>query len=139
MSTLQINHVCLGGNLTREPALNRLPNGRIFVEFGISINDSYTTRDGQKIDRVCYVEIIAWGRLAEMVSAYVHKGGGVVVDGSLIFEHWIAKDGEIRSRLRVSASSIYFIGEQSTQTGEDAPNSRERENHLDESILAGGK
>lgn len=114
MSTIQINHVCLGGNLTREPVLSRRPAGTICVEFGISIKNSYTTRDGEKVERICYVEIIAWGRLAEMVAAHVHQGSGVVVDGELLFESWMTSEGESRSRLRVSATSIYFMGEKAS-------------------------
>ena len=145
MSTLHLNHVCIGGNLTREPMLNRLPAGQFYVEFGIAINNSYTTRDGQKIDRICYVEIIAWGRLAEMVAAHVHKGGGVVVDGALVFESWLTQAGESRSRLRVSATSIYFLGGRTSpsepeENGNQAfPSFIEPGTRSRDSILAGDK
>ena len=47
MATLRLNQVVLGGNLTRDPVLRRLASGNSVAEFGLAIDDGYTSKTGE--------------------------------------------------------------------------------------------
>jgi single-strand DNA-binding protein len=105
------NKVILMGNLTRDPELKYLPSGTAVANFGLAINETYTDRQtGEKKEDVCFVDIEAWGRQAEIANEYLQKGSSVFIDGSLKFDSWEADDGTKRSRLRIRAFRFQFIG-----------------------------
>jgi single-strand DNA-binding protein len=75
------------------------------------MNETYTDRQtGEKKEDVCFVDIEAWGRQAEIANEYLQKGSSVFIDGSLKFDSWEADDGTKRSRLRIRAFRFQFIG-----------------------------
>ena len=105
------NKVILMGNLTRDPELRYLPSGAAVANFGLAMNETYTDRQtGEKKEEVCFVDVEAWGRQAEIANEYLQKGSSVFIDGSLRFDSWEADDGTKRSRLRVRAFRFQFIG-----------------------------
>lgn len=105
------NKVILMGNLTRDPELKYLPSGTAVANFGLAMNETYTDRQtGEKKEEVCFVDVEAWGRQAEIANEYLQKGSSVFIDGSLRFDSWEADDGTKRSRLRVRAFRFQFIG-----------------------------
>ena len=105
------NKVILMGNLTRDPELKYLPSGAAVANFGLAMNETYTDRQtGEKREEVCFVDVEAWGRQAEIANEYLQKGSSVFIDGSLRFDSWEADDGTKRSRLRVRAFRFQFIG-----------------------------
>ena len=105
------NRVILLGNLTRDPELKFLPNGTSVANFGIAMSERYTDRQsGEQKENVCFVDVEAWGRQAEVVNEYLTKGSPIFIEGSLKFESWETEDGTKRSRLRVRAFRIQLIG-----------------------------
>ena len=63
---VSINYVCIGGNLTRDPELKFLPNGTPVCNFNVAVNEKYTDKDGQKKEKVCFVEVVAWKKTGEL-------------------------------------------------------------------------
>ena len=122
--SLNLNHVILAGHLTRDPVLRKLPSGMSVAEFGLAIDDKYTARDGNVVEQVCFVDIVAWARNAENAHAYLHKGDGLLVEGMLEYDAWQNDKGEKRNRLRVRARRFHFVGghRRDEQPAPDAPN-----------------
>lgn len=104
-----VNKVFLMGNLTRDPELRYTPNGTPVCEFGLAVNRTYTTRDGEQREDPCFVEITVWGRRGEVVSEYFSKGKPIFVEGRLNFDSWETPDGR-RSKLNVVAEDFQFVG-----------------------------
>lgn len=105
------NRVILLGNLTRDPELKFLPNGTSVANFGIAMSERYTDRQsGEQKENVCFVDVEAWGRQAEVVNEYLTKGSPIFIEGSLKFDSWEAEDGSKRNKLRVRAFRIQLIG-----------------------------
>ena len=105
-----LNKTLLIGNLTRDPDLKYLPSGAPVANFGLAINRAYTNSDGEKVEDACFVEIVAWNRLAEVCSEYLAKGRPVFVEGRLQMDTWEQEDGQKRSRLKVVAQNVQFLG-----------------------------
>ena len=105
------NRVILLGNLTRDPELKFLPNGNSVANFGLAVSDRYTDRQsGEQKESVCFIDVAAWGRQAEIVNEYLSKGSPVFLEGSLKFDSWEADDGTKRNKLSVTAFRIQLIG-----------------------------
>lgn len=106
-----LNRTLLIGNLTRDVDLKYTTSGTAMANFGLAVNRTYTNSDGEKVEDVCFVEIVAWSRLAEVSAEYLAKGRPVFVEGRLQMDTWEQEDGKKRSRLKVIAQNIQFLGD----------------------------
>ncbi len=104
------NKVMLIGNLTRDPEVRHTPKGTAVGDLSMAINMSYRTQDGTDKEEVCYVDIVVWGRQAETCKDYLSKGRQIFVEGRLQLDQWETQQGEKRSRLRVRADRVQFLG-----------------------------
>ena len=103
------NKVLLMGNLTRDPEVRYTPKGTAVGDLGIAINDSYKAQDGTIKETVTYVDIEVWGRQAETCKQYLTKGRPVFVEGQLKLDQW-EQDGQKKSKLKVRADRVQFLG-----------------------------
>jgi single-strand DNA-binding protein len=105
-----LNKVFLMGNLTRDPEVRYTPKGTAVGDLALAINSSYKAQDGTTKEEVCYVDVVAWGRQAETCKEFLQKGSPIFVEGRMQFDSWETKEGEKRSRLRVRAERVQFLG-----------------------------
>lgn len=106
---ITLNKVFMVGNLARDPDLRHTPSGTPVTEFRLAVSDSYTTSNGEKHDRTCFIDVVSWRKLAESCAEYLKKGSPVFVEGRLEQDTWTTNDGQRRSRIRVVAYSVQFI------------------------------
>ncbi len=105
-----VNMVILMGNMTREAELRYTPNGKAVASFGVAVNRSFKDAAGEKRDEVDFFDIVAWGKLAEIISQYGGKGQGVHIVGRLQNRSWEGTDGNKRNKTEVIASDISLVG-----------------------------
>ncbi|MCK4282883.1 MAG: single-stranded DNA-binding protein [Candidatus Brocadiae bacterium] len=115
-----LNKVLLMGNLTRDPELRYTPNGTPVCEFGLAVNRTYNTRDGEKREEVCFVNVTMWGRRGVVISEYFTKGRQIFIEGRLRYDTWETPDGR-RSKLCVVAENFEFIGPRGDSQAGDSP------------------
>jgi single-strand DNA-binding protein len=115
-----LNRVLLIGNLTRDPEVRHTPKGTAVGDLGLAINMRSRTADGQVREEVCYVDVVVWGRLAENCKEFLTKGAPIFVEGRLQLDQWESQQGEKRSRLRVRAENVQFLG-RATKGSEGSP------------------
>jgi len=106
------NKVILAGNLTRDPQLSYTPSQTAVCEFGMAVNRRYKGSDGQQREDTCFVDCQAWGRTGEVINQYLSKGRPILVEGRLTYDAWEGKDGQKRSRIRVTVEKFEFLGGQ---------------------------
>ena len=105
------NKVILMGNLTRDPEVEFLPSGTAVANFGLAMSERYTDRQsGEQRENVCFVDVEAWDRQAEIVGEYFKKGSPIFIEGALKFDSWEAEDGTKRNRLKVRLQRFQFVG-----------------------------
>lgn len=103
------NIVVLCGNLTRDPDVRQIPNGMSVCDLGLAVNENYKNKAGELVETTVWVDVVVWGKTAENCGQYLHKGAPVLVEGRLQLDQW-EKDGEKRSKLRVRADRVHFLG-----------------------------
>lgn len=102
------NRVHLLGNLTRDPELKYTQSGAAVCSFGLAVNESYKTKEGNKVDETMFIDVTAWSRLAEVCNEYLRKGSLVFIEGKLKLETW-EKDGQKRSKHGVTLLSMQML------------------------------
>lgn len=102
------NRIVLMGRLTRDPELRHTQGGTAVANIGMAVNRKWS-QNGEPKESVCYVDLKAWGKTAELLNQYLEKGDPLHVEGRLESESW-EKDGEKRSKLVVVIDSFQFIG-----------------------------
>lgn len=106
-----LNRVLLIGNLTRDPDVRYTPKGTAVTEIALAVNRIYSGEDGEKKEETTFVDVTLWARQAEIAGQYLKKGRPVFVEGRLQLDSWDDKQtGQKRSRLRVVAENLQFLG-----------------------------
>ena len=123
-----MNRVFLSGNLTREPETRHIPaSGSVVCNFGLAVNERWNdARTGEQRESVCFVEIEAWNRQAEIIAEYFKKGSQILIEGNLKFEQWQADDGTNRNRLKVRLQRFEFVGANPNGNGNPEPMNTEQ-------------
>jgi single-strand DNA-binding protein len=123
-----LNQVTLMGNLTRDPELRQTPSGQSVTSFSLALNRSYKDASGEWQEATDYIDIVAWGPLAERVSQYLSKGRRCLVQGRLQSRSW-EQEGQKRSKVEVLANDVTFLdsrggGDSEGDSGASAPASK---------------
>lgn len=104
-----LNRAQIIGNLTRDPELRKIPSGTSVAGFGVATNHSWTDANGQRQEKAEFHNIVAWGKLAEIVTQYTKKGSKVYVDGRIQTRDWTGDDGVKRYRTEIIAENLIML------------------------------
>lgn len=88
-----MNNVQLSGWLARDPEVRYFESGSVVASTAVGIQE-YKKGDDNKTN---FVEVKAWGKTAEFMAQYLHKGSYLIAAGRLEVETW-EKDGSKRSK-----------------------------------------
>ena len=105
-----MNSVNLIGRIVNDLELKHTPNGKAVLNFSIAVK-----RDKDNTD---FVDLVAWGTVAETISRYLNKGSQIGIDGSLqtrMYEY----NGQKRKITEVKINAFDFIGSKSENGGND--------------------
>lgn len=106
-----LNHVIEIGRLTRdisERDFGYTTGGTARLNLSIAVNRS-EKRNGAWQDKVSYFEVTVWGKTAENIRPYLHKGKQIAVDGYLDQQRW-EKNGVKYSKVVIIADSVQLLG-----------------------------
>lgn len=98
-----LNQLILTGNLGDDPSSHYTPEGLAVTHFNIAFKSSTKKKDAN------WIKISCFGKLAELVSTYLHKGARIAVVGVLDQNKWQTDDGQPRSTFQIIANAIEFI------------------------------
>lgn len=101
-----MNSVQVLGNLTRDPQIRATKTGRPVASFSIAVNRSYTTAQGEQRELTDFINVVAWGTLAEAVGNQLKKGTRVFVEGRYSTRSYETADGQKRYVTEVTANLI---------------------------------
>lgn len=103
------NHVQLVGRLGANPEVKVLEDGKKVASFQLAVNESYTKQNGEKISKVQWHRVIAWGHLAGIAERILQKGTQVTIDGKLLNREYTGKQGEKRNATEVVANELFVV------------------------------
>jgi len=107
------NKIIVVGHLSREPELRYTQTGMAVTTFGVATNHRYKTGDTVH-EETCFLDVVVFGRQAETVSDYLHKGNQALVEGRMRQHTWEVADGQKRSKHEILVERV--PGAQATLT-----------------------
>jgi single-strand DNA-binding protein len=108
-----INNVTLVGRLVRDAEARTTKSGKNIAAFTIAVS-------GIEKEYVDFIDCLAWGKTADVVTKYTSKGKRVGIVGKLHINKYETKDGEKRSRAEVIVNSIQLLSSAEASKKEDA-------------------
>ena len=94
------------GNLTRDPELRNTPTGQSVVSFGVATNRVWFDKNRQKQTEAEFHNVVAWGKLAEIISRYLSKGKLVFIEGRLKTRTWEDQSGQKKYKTEIIAEKM---------------------------------
>ena len=95
------------GRLTADPQANETRQGTSVAKMRIAV-PRRRGRDGDDRGAV-FVELVAYGPLADIANSHLRKGRQVGVVSRLEQDEWKTDDGQTRSKLYLVADEIEFL------------------------------
>lgn len=102
------NHAQFLGNLGNDPDFSYTSAGLARARFRLAVNDRQKQGDAV-VPTTFWVTVTAFGKQADLVSQYLHKGSRVVVAGKLEPRTWTGTDGKDRFDLGLLLAEIEFL------------------------------
>ena len=107
---MSINKAIIKGRIGRD-----LERTNSMVKFSIATDESYKDKDGNKVEKTCWHNIVAFGKLADILEKFFSKGKEILIIGKI---ENTEKDGKYYSS--IIADEFDFVGK-SENNSSDIP------------------
>ena len=104
------NKVQLIGNLGNAPEVKTLESGKKMARFSVATSESYRNAKGEKVIETQWHNLVAWGKVAEIVEKYLGKGKEVAIEGKLISRSYTDKDGVKKFISEIEVNELLMLG-----------------------------
>ncbi len=105
-----LNKVMLIGNLGKDPEVRTIPSGVKVANFSIATSESYTGKDGNRVEKTEWHNIVMWRGLAEVAEKYLKKGNAVFIEGKLQTRSWDDQNGVKKYMTEIMADNMVMLG-----------------------------
>lgn len=103
------NKVQLIGNLGNVPEIKSIESGKKMARFSIATNENYRTAKGEKVTETTWHNLVAWGKVADLVEKFLQKGTEVVIEGKLINRSYTDKDGNKKYISEIQVNELLLL------------------------------
>lgn len=103
---MNFNKAIIIGNLTANPEVKKTPSGQSVASFTIATNRAWTNAQGQKQEQAEFHNIVAWGKLADIVGQYLAKGRLCMVEGRIQTRTWDDQQGQRHWKTEIITENI---------------------------------
>jgi single-strand DNA-binding protein len=125
---MNLNKVMIIGNLVRDPEIRNTTTGKNVASFSVATSLTWKDQSGAKQEKAEFHNIVAWGKLAEIVGQYLKKGSKVYIEGRLQTRDWAGQDGVKRYRTEIVAENMIMLSAKGSEGGYSA-NAAPRNNY----------
>ncbi|GAA0737821.1 single-stranded DNA-binding protein [Gaetbulibacter jejuensis] len=108
MNTLR-NKVQLIGRLGQDPEIVNFDDDNKIAKFSLATDDSYKDKNGNKVERAYWHNIIVRGGLVKVVENYISKGQEIAVEGKLTNRSWEDKEGKKHYTTEIVCNELLML------------------------------
>lgn len=87
------NRVQLIGYLGMDPELKITESGKKLTRLRIATNESYKNPKGEYVTQTLWHNVVAWEKTAESLADKLQKGNEVIIEGRLVHNEYVDKEG----------------------------------------------
>ncbi len=121
----------LVGNLGKDPEVQYLESGTAVAKFSLATTESYTNKEGKKIDDTEWHNIVLWRGLAEVAEKYLKKGNSVYIEGKIKTRSWDDKEGNKKYMTEIVGDNLVMLGGKNTESEGSEPQAKSEEKTQD--------
>ena len=103
------NKVQLIGNLGINPEMKVLDSGKKLAKFSLATYRSYKNDKGEKITKIQWHNLVAWGNTADYIEKFLKKGMQVAVGGKILNKNYTDKAGVKRHVSEIQVSELFIV------------------------------
>lgn len=101
-----MNNVEISGNLARDPVVRSTKTGRAVATFTVASSRIYVSQNGEQKEQTAWINVVAWGAIAERVANFCKKGTFVYIHGSLNTRSYDDNNGQRHWIMEVVADIV---------------------------------
>lgn len=105
----------------RDVDLRYTQAGNAVANISLATDESYTDKEGNKVDRTEWHRVVAYGKTAELCERYLAKGSLAYIEGSLQTRKWQDQSGQDRYTTEIKAQNVRFLSRKGEAQGDNAP------------------
>ncbi|GIV41944.1 MAG: hypothetical protein KatS3mg034_1820 [Vicingaceae bacterium] len=105
-----LNKVMLIGNVGKDPEVIQLDSGTTLVKFPLATSESFTDKDGNRVDQTTWHTIVMWRGLAQAAQKLISKGKQVYIEGKIKTRSYTDKDNATRYVTEIEAENFILLG-----------------------------
>jgi len=114
-----LNKAMLIGRLGKDPEMTNFESGVVKASFSLATGEVYRNKEGEKIERTDWHNIVMWRKLAEIAGKYLKKGSRVYLEGKIKTRSWDDKDGNKKYITEIEVSDMHMLDPKpSTEDGQ---------------------
>ena len=103
------NRVTLIGYTGKEVEIVNFEKGKI-AKVSLATNDYYTNAKGEKVEETQWHNLVANGKMADIMEKYVQKGKEISVEGKIVYKSYDDKDGNKRFITEIRVDELVLLG-----------------------------
>ena len=103
------NKVTLIGRTGKDVEIVKFENGKM-AKVSLATSDHYTNSLGEKVEETQWHNLVANGKVAELMEKYVEKGKEISVEGKIVYRNYDDKDGVKRYFTEIRVQELLLLG-----------------------------
>lgn len=123
-----LNQANIMGYVGDEPKIINTQSGRKMATFSLATTErGYTRQDGSQVaERTEWHNIVVWGKQAEIIERYIHKGSCIFVQGKIRTRSYNDRNGDKRYATEIEAEIFQMCDRkgESPVSGSNTPNAQ---------------
>lgn len=114
-----INKVILIGNLGKDPETFTFENGNKKVTFSLATTESFKNKEGARVERTEWHNIVLYRGLADIAAQYLRKGQSIYLEGSIRTRSYDNSEGRKMYITEIEGNTMTMLS--SRRADGDAP------------------
>lgn len=117
---MALNRVMLIGNLGADPDVRYTQAGEAIATLSLATSEKWKDKQtGEAKEKTEWHRVVFFGRQAEALQQYTHKGSKLYVEGQLTTRKWQDKDGADRYTTEIRGRVMEFLDSRGAGQGGD--------------------
>lgn len=115
-----MNQVILIGRVGKDPDVKYLDGGNCVANFSMATSEFYKNKAGERVESTEWHRVVIWGKLAEIIEKYVHKGDKLMIQGKIKTRSYENKSGDKVYTTEVYGENMEMLGDKREKKEEPA-------------------
>ena len=88
-----LNKLQIIGRVGKSPIVRYTKDNKPIASLSLAVSEKFKNKSGEQVESTEWINVVFFGKLAEIVEKYVDKGSLIYVEGKFKTRKWTDKDG----------------------------------------------